>query len=156
MYACISNSLEQAELEGGRSFFWHWMDMKLLYMHGTNVLIPAQATKAKTTWSMFTYWFTNAWYFAVINLNLKLKFVLKASFSLLLTLLGFRECRSQFGMLRSQDGLRASCLQIQIFVQIQIDHNQPNQECCNILKCPRRRSVKLKTCFEQWKHIKKK
>ena len=35
------NTLIQGELEGGRNCFWHWKDMKLLWMHRT----PTQPTQ---------------------------------------------------------------------------------------------------------------
>ena len=78
----------QGELEGGRI---HWKDMEFLRMHGMRFLLfvrPFNTGGGVATLLPFfaaTYWIV---YFALINLNMKLCWCAKSSFSLLLIFLG--------------------------------------------------------------------
>ena len=73
VWGCVK--VKQGDLEGGRNCFWLWKDMELLC---DNFFLVAL--------SIDTSYFScivHAEYFAQINLNLKIQFCDKASFSLL-------------------------------------------------------------------------
>ena len=65
------------ELEGGRNRFRHWKDMELLCLQSTSVLLPVQHVNTSLPLSAVTYWS-----------DPKSSFCVKASFFLLLILLG--------------------------------------------------------------------